>query len=149
MKIVKSLIYILPPITFYKEITMKPIFSILSIFLVFCAFVTASPATDYSFVREFGTAGVESNRFNSIDGIAVDRFENVFVSDTYLLEPGYTGEFQVVKKWTTVGNYQLMWINNEGLEGPARGIDCSCDGDPFYVAPKDMAASHAFIGAHI
>ncbi len=117
---------------------MKSLFYIISFFLVFSALVFASPATDYSFIREFGTSGEQSNQFSSIDGVAVDRFGNIFVSDTSLLEAGWTGEFQVVKKWTTEGNYQLMWANIAGLQGPARGIDCSCDGDPFYIAPKEM-----------
>ncbi len=102
---------------------MKSLFYIISFFLVFSALVFASPATDYSFIREFGTSGEQSNQFSSIDGVAVDRFGNVFVSDTYMLEHGWTGEFQVVKKWTTDGNYQLMWPHNAGQQGPARGID--------------------------
>ena len=96
----------------------------------------ASPAADYTFVREFGQAGTASNQFMEMDGIAVDRFGNVFVSDVYLLEPGYTGVFQAVKRWTVRGLFEQMWTNFQGLEGPARGIDCSCDGDPFYIAPS-------------
>ena len=108
---------------------------ILSVFL--CNLGIASPATDYSFVREFGQSGSDSNNFYKMDGIAVDRFGHVFVSDIYLdIFNNYTNNLVAIKRWSTVGQYELLWLahHGDGMNLPA-GIDCSCDGDPFYVAP--------------
>ncbi len=115
---------------------MKPIFSVIGVFLITCISVSASPATDYSFVREFGTAGERSNQFNSIDGIAVDRFGHVFVTDVRPHQPENAPALSgliLVKKWTVNGLYELLWGNNFEGRGLASGIDCSCDGDPFYI----------------
>jgi hypothetical protein len=117
---------------------MKTILLHLSIILILIIpkFAIASPVNEYTFIREFGRAGTASNQFMKMDGIAVDRFGQVFVSDVFHLDPGYTGEFQVVKRWTVGGMFEFLWGNHNNLEGRARGIDCSCDGDPFYIAPS-------------
>jgi len=122
-----------------KENIMKTNLLICTIILLvfLCNLGVASPATDYSFVREFGQAGTESNRFYKMDGIAVDRFGHVFVSDIYPdIFNYYTNNLVAIKRWSTVGQYELLWLTHwrDGMNLPA-GIDCSCDGDPFYVAP--------------
>ena len=114
-----------------------------------CNLGVASPATDYSFVREFGEEGPFSNQFYGMNGIAVDRFGHVFITDVLFSKPAnnklLVGEqnYVQVKRWSTDGQYQLMWGNNQEGFGPALGIDCSCDGDPFYVVP--LRNAYAFI----
>ena len=101
-------------------------------------YVIASPATDYSFVREFGQGGIYSNQFYEMGGIAVDRFNNVFISDTGVSAYyDYTNYFPVIKRWSVSGEFETIW-NMSGWSDmvlPA-GVDCSCNGDPFYIAPK-------------
>lgn len=115
--------------------------------------LTASPATDYTFIREFGEEGTisESNKFIAMDSIAVDRFGHVFVTDVYEPESGAdirnitaNGTVfgnQSVKRWTIGGQFERFWENTDIFGGhqfgPARGIDCHCDGDPFYCAPYE------------
>ncbi len=111
---------------------------VLSLFV--CNFASASPATDYSFVREFGEAGIFTNNFYKMDGIAVDRFGHVFVTDPYgFIDPKYgvTNFYLGVKRWSTDGVYEHYWTMHQGYRQllGAWGIDCSCDGDPFYIAP--------------
>jgi hypothetical protein len=102
----------------------------------------ADAGTDYYFVREFGTGGTASNQFFEMDGIAVDRFGHVFITD--VIPPPLASATNVcVKRWTTAGAYELLWENNERYpELPAAGIDCSCDGDPFYIAPAYVIAPY-------
>ena len=111
-------------------------FLVLSIML-FSANLIASPATDYTFIREFGTPGIHSNEFQDMDGIAVDRFGNVFVSDLLALkiDVGVTQTVQAVKRWTAEGIFNRSWPNAAGMWADPRGIDCSCDGNPYYIAP--------------
>ena len=86
-----------------------------------------------------------------MNGIAVDRFGHVFVTDVFFsdypekekLLVGEEGYVQV-KRWSTDGQYQLMWGNHQQGYGSALGIDCSCDGDPFYVVP-DIRSVYANI----
>ena len=106
----------------------------------------ASPADDYSFVREFGEAGSSPDQFYSIDGIAVDRFGHVFITDVYYEDypenntgAGAEGSFRV-KRWSTDGVFQLSWQDSLESYGTALGIDCSCDGDPFYVLPSQYGS---------
>jgi DNA-binding beta-propeller fold protein YncE len=106
----------------------------------------ADAGPDYYFVREFGTGGTAPNQFFEMDGIAVDRFGHVFVTDNLPpnTSPSQQGAGMAmgiltnlgVKRWTAEGAYELMWTSSVTyLQWPASGIDCSCDGDPFYVAP--------------
>ncbi|NLF38483.1 hypothetical protein GX586_03500 [bacterium] len=102
-----------------------------------CAWAAA--ATEYQFVRAFGTPGIGSNEFEQMDGVAVDRFGNVFVSDV-MVYPGLVAitTNQAVKRWTKEGVFSLSWFNHEAalsLPGDAAGIDCHCNGAPFYCAP--------------
>jgi len=99
--------------------------------------LSAGPATDYTFVRQFGQAGAESNRFWRMDGIAVDRFANVFVMDEYItyMTVGFTNTTPCVKRWATEGQYEHYWQSYEKYSMDAEGIDCSCDGEPYYVGP--------------
>ena len=116
---------------------MKKHFILGCICLTVCSLCFASPATDYSFVREFGEEGVNSNQFYQIAGIAVDRFDNVFLTDSGMLIDGdFTNDYPVVKRWSIYGQYETSWPMGgwSGMSLPA-GIDCSCDGDPFYVSP--------------
>ncbi len=118
------------------------IISITLLFVISAVSISfAAPATDYTFVREFGQSGIQSNRFYAMDGIAVDRFGSVFVSDVqlYFIATDLYSTNQAVKRWTTEGQFDLSWVNHYGfssMQGPARGIDCSCDGDPYYIAPS-------------
>ncbi len=110
---------------------------ILSVFI--CNLGMASPATDYSFVREFGEEGIDSNQFCKMDGIAVDRFGHVFISDPLVhVDPlyGMTNYFLSVKRWSTDGVYEYLWLMHEPYRQMlgSWGIDCSCNGDPFYIA---------------
>ena len=122
---------------------MKKFFALFLLMLSFL--VTASPATDYSFVRQFGQSGIEVNQFYEMDGIAVDRFGNVFISDKdlYIDIYGTTNVNVTIKKWTVDGSFQTNWIVGEwsSMIEPA-GIDCSCDGDPFYVAPASLVTPY-------
>jgi len=118
----------------------KMTFYLAAFTIVFSTLSFGSPVTDYTFVREFGQSGIESNRFWQINGIAVDRFGHVFVSDLFPIDitPNGTNSDLVIKRWSTVGQYELLWQAHNSVETPMRwpaGIDCSCDGDPFYVAP--------------
>jgi hypothetical protein len=103
--------------------------------------VYGGPATDYKFVLEFGEQGPATNQFTAIDGVAVDRFGRVFVTDINprmeipeLNANGFIGPV-AVKRWTTNGQFELAWVAYSKQAGEAEGIDCSCDGDPFYVTP--------------
>ena len=109
--------------------------------LFFGGFVISTFGSDYIFVREFGENGTLSNQFYGMNGIAVDRFGHVFVTDV-MFAPGQLnsmaiGEVGVVeiKRWSTDGDYQLLWNNSQQGMGDALGIDCSCEGEPFYVFP--------------
>ena len=86
---------------------MKKITFYLTAFtIVFSTLSFVSPVTDYSFVREFGQAGINTNQFYKIDGIAVDRFGHVFVTDPYAnIDPmyGFTNFYLGVKRWSTDG----------------------------------------------
>ena len=108
------------------------------IVLIMSVSVSASPATDYTFIREFGQPGAGSNQFLNMDGIAVDRFGNVFVADEYITDiyMGITNKNMCVKRWSVDGQYEHFWMAHQlEVTWPPEGIDCSCDGDPFYVAP--------------
>ena len=130
---------------------MKSVIIPIIIFLfLFTSLSFGSPATDYSFLREFGQSGIESNRFWQIDGVAVDRFGHVFVSDLLgKITPNGTGSVMVIKRWSTIGQYQLLWTahNFSEMYWPA-GIDCSCDGDPFYVAPFYLISPYGKVIEH-
>ncbi|NLF38484.1 hypothetical protein GX586_03505 [bacterium] len=99
-------------------------------------------AACYTFLREFGAAGTNPNQFVEMDGIAVDRFGHVFISDTYVLfiQNAVTTMQQCVKRWSDGGSFELWWPphNAGGINWPAEGIDCNCDGEPFYVSPQYM-----------
>jgi len=125
---------------------MKKITFYLAAFtIVFSTLSFGSPVTDYSFVREFGQAGINTNQFYKMDGIAVDRFGHVFVTDPYAnIDPmyGITNFYLGVKRWSTGGTYEHYWTMHEGYQMlGARGIDCSCDGDPFYIGPQYLSPS--------
>jgi DNA-binding beta-propeller fold protein YncE len=96
-----------------------------------------SQVDEYTFVREFGEPGTQSNQFWFMDGIAVDRFGTVFITDSMVdIDIGYTGTFPCVKRWSVEGEYEHWWLNHgNDFEWIPGGIDCSCDGDPFYSAP--------------
>jgi len=116
--------------------------------MIFTAALYASPATDYTFVREFGQPGIASNQFSDMDGIAVDRFGNVFVADLLASSfgIGFTNENLSVKRWSMDGIYEHFWFAYDRSQWPAEGIDCSCDGEPFYVSPVYISPD---IGANI
>jgi len=101
--------------------------------------LSAGPATDYTFVRMFGQPGPESNQFLRMDGIGVDRFGNVFISDDMLwIDPagGFTNTIPAVKRWSTDGMFEHSWEKYQNDQyWPPQGLDCSCDGDPFYSSP--------------
>jgi hypothetical protein len=73
-----------------------------------------------------------------MNGIAVDRFDHVFVSALQAVDygVGFTQAVHVIKRWSTEGTYQRWWPNAPAMYMEPRGIDCSCDGDPYYVAPR-------------
>ena len=118
----------------------KIIFYLAAFIIVFSTLSFGSPVTDYSFVREFGETGIDSNKFYKMDGIAVDRFGHVFITDPYGFVGGtsaMTNYSLGVKRWSTDGVYEHYWTMNQGSRKiGANGIDCSCDGDPFYIAPQ-------------
>jgi len=134
----------------------SPTLSLFGVVVMLCgmaAHAVAATPSDYRFIREFGLAGTNVNQFNAMDGIAVDRFGHVFVTDTIPPDsaPSRQGVAATlswatnmcVKRWSTAGTYELFWLNNELYpELPAAGIDCSCDGDPFYVAPAYVIAPY-------
>ena len=105
--------------------------------LLACA--CSTHAAGYRFARMFGEQGtiVQSNRFNAMDGIAVDRFGHVFVADWFLytdvMAPSYG--WVAVKRFSTEGTFERFWRSAE--YGEPAGIDCACNGDPFYCVGLD------------
>ena len=110
----------------------KIIFYLAAFIIVFSTLSFGSPVTDYSFVREFGETGIDSNKFYKMDGIAVDRFGHVFITDPYGFVGGTSAmtNFSLgVKRWSTDGVYEHM-VYSDGLAAVS-----------VYIEQQDIAAA--------